>query len=79
MKKNEISEKLIVIFSENGLFVDDVTSPIINYIPDSLTFVQLIICIEESFDIELPDEYMLIENLGTLETLAERLYGLFHT
>ena len=72
----DVLERLKTVFSENGILVDDCEELLINYIPDSLTFINLIICIEEEFDIELPDEFMSIQNLGTAKNLAERIKDL---
>ena len=61
------------ILEENGIFVDNKDILLADYFPDSLTFVNVIIEIEEVFDIELPDEMLLIENLGTFYNLLERI------
>lgn len=61
------------VFEENGVLVDDENALLQDYLPDSLTFVSLVIGIEEAFDIELPDEFLLIENLGTFVSLWERI------
>lgn len=62
---------LVNILEENGIFVDDKDILLADYLPDSLTFVNIIIGIEEAFDIELPDEMLLIENFGTFYNLLE--------
>lgn len=64
---------LMRVFEENGVLVDDENALLQDYLPDSLTFVSLVIGIEEAFDIELPDEFLLIENLGTFVSLWERI------
>ncbi len=69
----KIENTLTNIFEENGIFIDDKTILLSDYFPDSLTFVNIIIGIEEAFDIELPDEMLLIENLGTFDDLLERV------
>lgn len=74
--KNEITKKINKVFAENGLLVDDCDELLINYIPDSLSFINLVIGLEEEFDIELPDEFLLIQNLGTTTNLVERFLDL---
>lgn len=68
--------ELMRIFNENGLFIDDKDMLLQDYFPDSLVFVNIIVGIEETFEIELPDEMLLIENLGTFNTLLERIISL---
>lgn len=38
---------------------------------DSLEFVQLIIDLEQAFDIEIPDEYLLMDSLSTVEKICQ--------
>ena len=65
-----IEEKLAEIAEENGILVDDYDLNLIEYIPDSITFITFIATIEERFDIEMPDDFMLIETLGSIKELA---------
>ena len=65
-----IEEKLAEIAEENGILVDDYDLNLIEYIPDSITFITFIFTIEERFDIEMPDDFMLIETLGSIKELA---------
>lgn len=65
---------LLKVFEENGIFIDDKNVLLHEYIPDSLTFVSIVISIEEEFDIELPDDLLLIDHLGTFNSLWERIY-----
>ena len=74
-----VEKKLMDIFSENGLFIDDKELPLQDYFFDSLIFVNIIIGIEDIFGIELPDEMLLIENLGTFNTLLERINSFIPT
>lgn len=37
---------------------------------DSITFIEIIIYIEEEFDILVPDEYLLAEKLNTISKIA---------
>lgn len=67
----KMENDLVNILEENGIFVDDKEILLADYLPDSLTFVNIIIGIKEAFDIELPDEMLLIENLGTFYNLLE--------
>ena len=68
-----VEKELMDVFNENGLFIDNKDLPLQEYFPDSLTFVNIIVGVEDAFEIELPDEMLVIENLGTFNTLLERI------
>ena len=38
---------------------------------DSITFIRVIVALEEAFDIEIPDEYLLITEMNTLSKMME--------
>ena len=38
---------------------------------DSLLFIRVIVALEEAFDIEIPDEYLLITEMNTLSKMKE--------
>nr|WP_296457494.1 acyl carrier protein [uncultured Acetatifactor sp.] len=38
---------------------------------DSIVFIQMIVNIEEQFGIEIPDEYLLVEKMNTINKLAD--------
>jgi len=38
---------------------------------DSITFIHIILNIEEEFSIIIPDEYLLMENLNTISKIAD--------
>lgn len=40
---------------------------------DSITFVKVIIEIEDNYDIEIPDKYLRIPDMNTVEKIAEVL------
>ena len=65
-----IESKLAEIAEANGILVDDFELNLIEFIPDSITFIAFIVAIEEEFDIELPDDFLLIERFGSLKELA---------
>ena len=53
--------------------IDDDEIDIREYIPDSITFVTLIIEIETILDIEFPNELLTYERIGTIDSLSEAL------
>ncbi|MBR2505927.1 MAG: acyl carrier protein [Bacilli bacterium] len=65
-----IESELVEIAEENGILIDDFEMSIMEYIPDSITFITFIVAIEEKFDIEMPDDFLLIEKFGSIKELA---------
>ena len=65
-----IESELVEIAEENGILIDDFEMSIMGYIPDSITFITFIVAIEEKFDIEMPDDFLLIEKFGSIKELA---------
>lgn len=64
---NEIKEKVIEIVEENGIEIDNSGS--FDNI-DSLKFISTLVSIEQVFNIEIPDEYLLGENSINIESLT---------
>lgn len=38
---------------------------------DSIAFIRIIVALEEAFDIEIPDEYLLITEMNTLSKMTD--------
>lgn len=38
---------------------------------DSITFIRVIVALEEAFDIEIPDEYLLLTEMNTLSKMTD--------
>lgn len=38
---------------------------------DSITFIRVVVALEEAFDIEIPDEYLLIIEMNTLSKITD--------
>ncbi len=75
MDKKAIKDGILQAFTNKGLVIDDEEIELKDYIPDSLTFVTLIIEIETILDMEFPNELLTFERLGTINSLTEALYG----
>ena len=41
---------------------------------DSIAFIRVIVALEEAFDIEIPDEYLLITEMNTLSKMADVIF-----
>ena len=37
---------------------------------DSITFIRIVVALEEAFEIEVPDEYLLMAEMNTVEKMA---------
>lgn len=64
---NEIKAKVIEIVEENGIEID--SSGSFENI-DSLKFISTLVSIEQAFNIEIPDDYLLLENTINIESLT---------
>lgn len=73
MSSNEISEKVLDIIKTNiGIeiypwqFDED-----LNVIGiDSISFIQIVVALEDNFEIEIPDEKLLLEEMGTFNKIT---------
>mgnify|MGYP000371694963 FL=1 len=73
MSSNEISEKVLDIIKTNiGIeiypwqFDED-----LNVIGiDSISFIQIVVALEDNFEIEIPDEKLLMEEMGTFNKIT---------
>lgn len=61
-----INEILTRIFDEKGVYLseNDFTEELVM---DSITFISIVVAIEESFNIMIPDEYLLIDRMNSFE------------
>ena len=75
MSRKECIEEIIKVFSDSGLTVvyneDDVN--LSDIITDSVTFMTILVDLEEAFGIEFPDEILEIDNFTSLFGLAETI------
>mgnify|MGYP000537294507 FL=1 len=73
MSSNEISEKVLDIIKTNiGIeiypwqFDED-----LNVIGiDSISFIQIVVALEDNFEIEIPDEKLILEEIGTFNKIT---------
>lgn len=73
MSSNEISEKVLDIIKTNiGIeiypwqFDED-----LNVIGiDSISFIQIVVALEDNFEIEIPDEKLMLEEMGTFNKIT---------
>ena len=66
-----MTEEILNFFIANGFYIDsaaDCSDDIIEM--DSLTFIMLVVEIEDHFSITLPDECLLLENFNTIRKIV---------
>ena len=75
--KNEIIERLIPILNSSieDLEIDDSRSDIdlLELGMDSITFVNIIVSIEEEFKCEIPDENLLLREMNTVNKITDAI------
>lgn len=73
----QLQNRIIKILEENGIFVSNDWDEELDF--DSITFISTIVCLEEEFNIEIPDDFLLFENFKTfrlyMENIAQILSG----
>ena len=78
--KKEIRERLINTLQNVDIFIDDDFNDddidIRNYITSSIQFISFIFEIERDFNIEIPDEMLVIDNFSSLNELTEKISNL---
>lgn len=77
MDKNEIKSKLVdmlaVLFSDNGVDKDvlEYADLIDDLGMDSITFISIIVEIEDAFEIIVPDDMLLMENFRNVVLIIQ--------
>lgn len=68
---DDITERILNCLLELGIVFEQEENnfELTDYIEDSLTFISFVSELENEFDIEIPDEYLLQGILGTLNDL----------
>lgn len=79
-KRNEAMEKLKELITKisPNVSCDDIgydTSLIDDLMFDSIMMMELVVEVEEAFDIEIAEEELVVEKIGTLEGLLKLVCG----
>ena len=76
MKEEMIKQKVIECMNNIGVYIleDETNFRIDDYIIDSIMFVSFIIELEQMFDVEIPDEYLVVQRLQTLDDVCEMIH-----
>lgn len=72
MCKDLIKKNIILAFNDIDIFFEDNNEDvnITNYIDDSIQFITMIVKLEETFNIEIPEELLLFENFESLNDIV---------
>ncbi len=68
--KNDIESIIIKVLNENGIEVENANA-ILDF--DSLTFISIIVCLEEELNIVIPDNLLTIDNFLTMQMYLDNI------
>lgn len=80
MKLVKMADVLLVINSnikEIELSQEQVTESLTELGMDSISFIQIIVALEEEFECEIPDEKLLITEMDTVQKMIDVLQALY--
>ena len=64
-------EKIVECFANIGYIIDPTTNfELSDYLEDSVSFIGLIVELESSFNIEIPDEYLTDDSMKTFDDVC---------
>ena len=72
MEWEEFNDTMNELFEEAGIEINDNNEGE----ADSLSYMALITSIEDEFDIELPDEFLVLDSLKNLELFKKMIFDL---
>ena len=62
-----------ILYFEDAIDLNDNTDLIDDFDFDSINIISLVICLEKEFDIEIPDEFLLLENMRSYVKIKKML------
>lgn len=73
----QLQNRIIKILEENGIYVSEDWDEELEF--DSITFISTIVCLEEEFNIEMPDDFLLFENFKTFRLYMDNIEKILST
>lgn len=73
----QLQNRIIKILEENGIYVSEDWDEELEF--DSITFISTIVCLEEEFNIEMPDDFLLFENFKTFRLYMDNIDKILST
>ena len=85
MSTNEIMNELIDVMKSTGMYIDlkieldakDTDIDMREYIKDSFQYISFVVEVEEKFEVSLPEQLVVFENLSSLRSFANVIKELF--
>lgn len=75
--RSEFSENILCVLKENNLAIEGKdfsnTSNLQEYGLDSITFIKIIVALEEIFECEIPYDKLMISEMNTVEKISNVL------
>lgn len=72
-----LQNRMIKILEENGIYVSDDWDEELEF--DSITFISTIVCLENEFNFEVPDDLLSIENFKTFRMYLDNIEKILST
>ena len=79
MINDEIELKIIEALNNVGILFDATELETLSFeevIPDSLSFISFIVELEQIFNIEIPDEFLMPERISSFVSIRDMIKGL---
>lgn len=73
----QLQNRIINVLEENGIYVSEDWDEELEF--DSITFISTIVCLEEEFNIEMPDDFLLFENFKTFRLYMDNIDKILST
>lgn len=70
MEVKNVKQRIKDVFSRTGYMIDDENRDLNEYIPDSLGFINLVVELEDEFEIVFPDEILGANTFSNLDSLV---------
>ena len=80
MKKiavNQVLEILNANLEDSPITTDELDTSLMDLGMDSITFIQVIVALEEEFECEIPDEKIMISEMDTVQKIINILQSLY--
>lgn len=80
MKKiavNQVLEILNANIEDSPITIDKLDASLMDLGMDSITFIQVIVALEEEFECEIPDEKLMISEMNTVQKIIDILQSLY--
>lgn len=74
----EMKQSVLECMRNLGIYVDDAGDNLLigDYIEDSVMFISFIVELEQTFDVQIPDDYLNPGKLSTLDEVCRLIQGL---